>query len=285
VGSSGQVAHPDSPRGGAGAGHSSLPASLGTERNGTEPLPHPQAPGARNRLVTGQDVIELRRDGVALDTGTVGEPPAVPLANAPPKTAPDTFHVTRKVAGKEDTDVKVEVLEDGTDLRAGRDWDARTFLDPSGLTQDFPTYEISTADQNKPPSQQKVVQLNGVYSITGTVTIQIRYGSLAKPTSPAAFGRGTTADDRARGDTTMGFHESRHLADFVQWLRGRPLPQFTGKVGDSVQRYKKACDECAAALDKHFRDAEAHSRSQTDQVGSPTLSEYQQKHPGFSHMD
>lgn len=215
------------------------------------------------------------------DTG----PPPLPVqaANGPPVTQPTTFKISRLIAGKEAIDVTVQVLADGRDLRGGREWSAHTFLDPTGVNRSYPVPEFSAADSNKPESQQRIVKLHGVYSASGTITIQIKYGSMAKPDSPAAYGRGTTAQDKQKGDTTVGFHESCHLSDYVGWLRTRPLPGFAGRVGMTGQQYEDACTACDEAFDKYFADAEAASTTSTDEVGNPTLSAYKAAHPDYEH--
>lgn len=282
VGWSGVAAHPDAPLGGGGPGGFSSAASLGFEGNNADPIAHPQSPVARYRTLTGEDIQKLRDQGVLIAEGL--EPAeAGPTANAPPVTQPTTFRITRVVAGKEDIEVLVEVLADGKDLRGGRDWNAATSLDPKGLHPSYPTWEISDADADKPKSQQRILRLVGVYSITGSVTIQIKYGALAKPDSPAAYGRGTTSQDKQKGDTTVGFHESCHVSDYTSWLKSRALPSFAGRVGMTVTQYENACTACDAAIEKYFADAEAASKTNTDEVGNPTLSAYKVAHPGHEH--
>jgi hypothetical protein len=283
VSSNGVVAHLDSPLGGGGPGHFVGARSLGLEGNNSDPIPHPQSPAARYRLLTGDDVERLVQEGVPLDVKNPSQPPGTVPIQPPPATQTSTFKIQRSTAGKENIDVEVQVLADGSDTKPGRDWSAHTVVDPSGAKQAFPERFIDEADAKKPTDQQKVLELKGVYSITGKVTIQVRYGSQAKPTHLAAYGRGTTDDDKSKGTRTVGFHESCHLADFVSWLKTKPLPKFNGAVGMTVKKYEEECDASEAAFEKYFADAEADSIGKTDDVGSPTLTEYKKTHPGYKH--
>ncbi len=46
--SSGEIAHPASPRGGGGSGGFAAPRVLGADGNQTHSLPHPSSPAAKN---------------------------------------------------------------------------------------------------------------------------------------------------------------------------------------------------------------------------------------------
>lgn len=265
VSSSGVVAHPDAPEGGGGDGHFRIARSLGTDGNTSDLLPNPDAPAPRDRVLTDADTERLQNEGVPLDGSNTAAPPAKP-ANF-------------KITGSE---VDVEILADGTDRGAGREWSAKTVLNPTGVKAEYPTPEMENT--GKPPSKKdKVIKLHGKYAVKGKVTLQVLYGTNAKPSSPAAYGRGTTSDDKSKKNTTVAFHESCHMDDFVQWMKKKTLPAFKGKVGMTEEEYDKACTDCDAAIDQYFADAETDSRTKTDEVGSPTLSDYKKSHPGYEH--
>jgi len=283
VSSSGIVAHPASSKGGGGGGQFGQPGSLGRDGNDSNPIAHPQSPAARYQTLTGDDVEKLVDQGVPLAVNSPDQPPGTLSLQPPPATQPATFKIQRTAAGKENVDVEVQVLADGKDPNPKRASSAHTVLNPKGAVQSFPSWEINAADATKPPNQQKIVELKGVYSIAGKITLQVIYGSLAKAADLAAYGRGTTAADKSSGNRTAGFHESCHLDDFTAWLKTKPLPKFNGKVGMSVKEYEDEMNASEAAYEKYYADAEADSVAKTDEVGSPTLSQYKIDHPGYTH--
>src|SRR5262245_2924215 len=289
VSSSGILAHPSAPPGGGGPGNFRIGTHLGTEGNDSDPIPHPLAPDTRYRVLTNDDAQVLQDQGVPMDNGTVKVIPTGGKTNPPPATQPTTFKNTKgTVAGKVEIDVDVEVLADGKDTRAGREWNARTVMDPKAVKgkevkANYPTYEIDAADAGKLPTQQKILALKGAYTVKGKVTLQIQYGTSAKPTSPAAYGRGTTTQDVQNGDTTVGFHESCHMADFVSWLKNKAFPVVNLKLPMTVDQYDKATAAGDAAIEKYFADAEAESKRNTDEIGNPTLTDYKKSHSGYEH--
>ncbi|MFO0945589.1 MAG: hypothetical protein U1D30_06545 [Planctomycetota bacterium] len=276
VSSSGRVANPNAPLGCGGPGRFRSPSSLGSDENGLDPIHHPDSPVGR-KLIPGTDEKQrLIEDGVPfdqskeLDVKTIEETPA----NAPPATQPTSFKITKK-AGNVDIDVEVKLVADGKDNKAGREWNAKCQMDPSKIKHSYP--QVMLDDNNI------VTDIVGSAFIKGTVTIQVLYGANAKPTARAAYGRGTTPDDIKNGDVTVGFHESKHVADFINWFKTKDFPAFTGKKGMTETKFNEVGDAWEAAVLKYFEDAETDTKKKTDEVGSTTLSDYQKKHPGFEH--
>jgi hypothetical protein len=114
-----------------------------------------------------------------------------------------------------------------------------------------------------------------------SVTIQTSYGS-GKPTDESAYGRGTTVSDVANGDTTLGFHESCHRTDYVNYIKNNAPPKFAGTKGMKVERFEQAKVEWIKAWAKYHKHLLDASMKSTDQVGNPTLADFCKNHPGES---
>jgi hypothetical protein len=103
--------------------------------------------------------------------------------------------------------------------------------------------------------------------IKGTVKIQTVYGPGARPTQVSGYGRGTTPEDETAGNTSLGFHESCHRKDFLDYLTTKPLPTFSGKVGLTRKQYGQAVSAFGKAIEKYFADMNQESFRRTDEVG------------------
>jgi len=231
VGWSGKVTHPDSPQGGGGPGF--FAPTGGSER---EEDPKPWQPGRLDQV-----------DNL---------PKQAPRApNPPPPTRPRSLGTLKEVQ-QDNVDVKIEgeVLADGS---GGPSNGAETnFEIPSASS---PGFEHSNG---------KITKFTGKFTWTGKLTIQTQYGTNATARDLSCYGRGTTSDDIRNGDITLGFHESRHHADYVAFLKDNPLPDpppFTVPV-------KKADHE--KAVKKFFQEFDAYSKrmkqssfNDTDEVG------------------
>ena len=235
------VAHPRAPVGGCGPGNSTLPSCLGVDGNDANPIAHPQSPVGSQILLTAQQINNVL---------------GVPVAKPPPKTKTTTFTVKQEQTQRTDILVKGKVLADGSDPNLNMT--AITRLDPTDLLAECPTPFVDGG----------VVKAEvGKFTLKGTVTIRVLYDTNGSPKEPARYGRGTTREDIKNGDTTAGFHESCHVADYVNWLKKKPLPVFKGKVGMSGGDYNAACDQFDKDLDKYFADATSFSVQKTDEVG------------------
>lgn len=102
-----------------------------------------------------------------------------------------------------------------------------------------------------------------------TVSIQTLYRKDAKPGDASAYGRGTTAEDKKAGNTTLRFHESQHGKDFLDYLGANPPPVFAGKVGMKTADFKAAQQRYLDAMKAYFKKMEAQSEIKTDCVGTP----------------
>lgn len=234
VGWRGRVAHPKSPDGGAGPGffRSAFPA--GSVDDVAEP--DPRAPSRSS-------------DGEALQAQ------APRPANPPPQTQARSLGSLKSVQSSVvDVEIEGKVLADDTGGPANA---AHTGFDVPRTSS--PGY--SHADG-------KVTQINGKFTWKGTLSIQTRYGTGATASSLSCYGRGTTTQDIASRDITLGFHESCHRSDLVNYLSANPLPDPPAlSVGMTTKDYDAAVKKFGTDL-KAYRDAmESDSKSKTDEVG------------------
>jgi hypothetical protein len=120
---------------------------------------------------------------------------------------------------------------------------------------------------------------NNITDLDGTapapkVTIQTLYSPGSKSTDISGYGRGTTDDDKKAGNVTLGFHESCHRADYLQFVKDNALPVFMGKIGMTVTQYKTAASTYLDALKAYRSKVKKYTRDRTDEVGSPPQSRY-----------
>jgi len=102
----------------------------------------------------------------------------------------------------------------------------------------------------------------------GTLTIQTAYGPHATPSDRSAYGRGTTDQDVANGNNTLGFHESCHREDYLSYLRNNPLPEFTGRIGMTTDDFRAALEAFHKAINTYFEAMDQYSQAHTDCVGT-----------------
>jgi hypothetical protein len=241
----GIAAPPSAPAGGGGLGFFQAGNLLGADLDPLAPLPHPQSPAGRYvALDYAQDEAEELQQGVQL-------PPPV-VANDQTKTV-GGITVTIKADQKDAKDVKAA--------------DTSFQLD-AGTT---PGAETDT-------KTNKVTKILGPMPVI-TATIQTRYAPGVSPSAKSGYGRGTTDDDKKKGNTSVGFHESCHRQDYLDYLKAHPLPKFTGKVGMTVDEWQKAVDDYNQAVSDYEDAAAEYSRLQTDEVGNPTKSQFDGKSP------
>lgn len=243
AGWNGDIAHPAAPAGGGGPGGFVTPGGEDADDvpSGTW---HPGSPGVR--LLDADDVVVAATGG--------GQ-------NPPPATVPAKKAVLVRKSSAEDIDVHVEVIADGisgdSSMRG-----ARTSFDSRGVR-----YSIPGSSYVVKGGKKIVTSLNGVFELKGTIPIQTVYGPSAKPTDRSLYGRGTTATDIANKDTSLGFHESCHREDYLDYLQNHPLPRFTGKVGQTVAEFEKASRAFEKAFKKYWKDMDDYSFRRTDEVG------------------
>ncbi len=113
----------------------------------------------------------------------------------------------------------------------------------------------------------RITEFNGSFEFTGPITIQTVYGPGASKNGLSLYGRGTTEEDKANGNITLGFHESCHRLDYVEYLASNPLPAFPLKAGMTVQQYNTAQEIFEQKYHAYIVAIGDYSVQRTDEVG------------------
>ena len=233
LGWQGTVAHPGAPTGSGGPG-GFVPNQPLADDNAPH-LPHPQAPGPQR---FSPDQVQLS---------------AQKKPNAPPATTTQSWSMLKMKNDHMEVDVSAEVIADSTTTE---DLDAETkapFVGHSGL----PGYSQEDG---------KITQFDAKFTWKGKITIQTVYNK-GKATDLSCYGRGTTPEDIENGDITLGFHESCHRADYVNYLKNNALPKPPElKIGMSASSYDTAAKAFNTAYDNYVK-ALRELWKKTDEVG------------------
>jgi hypothetical protein len=269
----GDVVHPDAPAGSGGLGRFRTAGALGADGNDSFDVRHPRAPSVRFETLSGEEKAEVLDGGVKVTE---------PVRNPPPVTVTEKFTLKASAKPRVKITAQAEVVADGKKPNPVGDAGAQTVLNPAGVTAKKPQYALPPGAPDPAPDSQPITGVVGDIVIEGTATIQVKYGDDSKPTAPAAWGRGTTPDDVTKKDTTVGFHESCHLADYKTYLKTTaidvPLGIFTAKT---IAEWDTAAAAIDAALNDHFKACADASRAKTDEVGTK-MSDYVSTHAGVS---
>jgi hypothetical protein len=236
------VAHPNSARGGGGPGDSKAARPLGLTTDPFDTFPHPSSPDSKkiDPNLIGDKAEEL---------GEVDPQP-------PPVVATDQ---TKTING-----VAVTIKKDAT---GGSGTGAKTSLS-------MDAGEKPGADTDE--AGKKITKVTGPAPKI-TASIQTTYASGASPSGKSAYGRGTTDDDKKKGNVTLGFHESCHRQDHQDYIKNHALPVFGGKAGQSVDDYNAAYDTYVEAVATYQGASDTNSFNVTDEVGNPTKSQFDKK--------
>lgn len=208
LGSDNGVVHPDAPQGGGGAGYFRTPGAVAGEGE-LATLPHPDAPAA-----TTMDPVQQQQAQALQDAAAARKPPPLVDADGP----------EQDIQG-----MKVTVLQDAYGIASAGD--ATTEMKESGGGAKF-SGDIGNFTWETFP---------------WTVTIQTLYGS-GQPDADSLYGRGTTPEDIKNGNVTLGFHESCHRQDLLDYLKNNAPPAFTGvpkmttaEANAAISKYKTEC--------------------------------------------
>jgi hypothetical protein len=186
------------------------------EQSNPATMPHPLSPAGRLFVASGPLQAPLVEDfgkPEKKDKDSDNKAQSGPKAAPPPRTKRGTITVQSG-----DKTVEVETLPDGKDKDLG----------DHAATQ--PSYTISSSGKVK-------------------FTVQTKYGPEVKATDNSAYGRGTTDDDKKNGNTSVGFHESCHRENYLEYIKAHPVPD----TDDELKTY----------LENMHEDTE----SKTDEVG------------------
>jgi hypothetical protein len=173
-------------------------------------------------------------------------------------TAPVRASVTVSPAGAatfriNGIDVTAEPDERSTDPAMGSSNITRVELRPVDQGQMF-------MDENHIVTEFRPLRyLPFVHTIWGPQTVI---------TDRSGYGRGTTSEDVAAGNTSIRFHESRHAQNWFDYLGTHSIPQFTGRVGMTEDQFRQARRDLEAAVQRYTREAQEWSHQVTDCVGT-----------------
>ena len=178
-----------------------------------------------------------------------GTPSRKGSQGAAPKTKPATLKVKSG-----DQEVTVQIVEDGH---------TGTIPDETGRKR--------TDIARTRPDYSWNVGSNGRLQIT--VKIRTTYASEANAGQISGYGRGTTSADKAAGNTTLGFHESCHRQDYIDYLTQHPVPTPKSPAG--------ATQDFNDAIQSYFDDMGAYSVKNTDETGTTKTEERQAEQSGL----
>lgn len=110
-------------------------------------------------------------------------------------------------------------------------------------------------------------------AIPAAVTIQTFYCRDVSADNRAGYGRGSTKEDVAGAavhpwSATVAFHEGQHGMDCLEFLKKEQVPQFEGRAGMTVTRFRAACEQFNTAWTSYQSRAGEFSRTRTDDVGA-----------------
>lgn len=107
------------------------------------------------------------------------------------------------------------------------------------------------------------------------IVIKTTYGLEVKPGDPSAYGRGTTAEDKKAGNTSIRFHEGSHGTDCLKYLADNPFPKFPDGVGMKKADFLKAVEKYTTQRKEFSKKMDEFSEKRTDCVGY-TIDKYHQ---------
>lgn len=268
----GDVVHPDAPAGSGGLGRFRTAGSLGSEENGPFDARHPRSPSVRLEALSGDEKAEVLGGGVKVIEKERNPPPATVPGKQPLKKVLPSFEL----------DMTIEILADNN---AGTISGAKTELKDTNVDVAGPDFGYNAPEEQKGPKPtDKITSLKGKTKITGTLTIQVVYGTVGiqrvEPKEEAAWGRGTTAADAAAKNITVGFHESCHRDDYIAYLTANlPIQSANFRVGMTYAEFEAELERITKAVDAWTLAAETASRAKTDETGI-TMTAYLKDHPG-----
>lgn len=102
-----------------------------------------------------------------------------------------------------------------------------------------------------------------------TLIIQTTFKDGVNPADPSKYGRGTTADDKQAGNTSLRFHEGTHGTSAMDYVVAHVLPVFEGKAGDTGAAYDQKVEKYAAALEIYKNNMIAANVQAGDCSGNP----------------
>jgi hypothetical protein len=246
---------PNAPAGGGGPGHFRDADSFRADEDPDETVRHAKAPAVRM----------LATDAAAQPTsGSAGAAKRQP----PPQTTTMTKQIASQSGPEVTMDVRMLVLADemnDSTVKKPASAETRVLVSPGLRKVEGMSWKAANG---------KVTAITKKLVVRGTFSVRTSYRPGADPNHNSEYGRGTTAQDKASGNVTLGFHESCHREEYIDYLTKTPFPTFKGKVGMSEADFQAAVDEFTEAF-KAFGAGYQGLGSAVDDVGDCTQSDWE----------
>lgn len=237
IGQDQRVVHPDAPLGGGGRGLFHAAGVLNHDAH-AQVLPHSQSPA-----------------GALVSPGEMAAAEQLQAANAPAKPPPIVTERTSTTVGR--LEIVIEPDGSGGTLKDG------------AVTKPVISHSGAMRSERNP---DKTRVLRFINEKKFKVVIQTVYHQ-GTPSMPSKYGRGKAPSDQATGDITLGFHESCHRADLLNFFTKVKQPEFAGRENTPATEFDQAFKDYLAAWKALEAAAEADSYLKTDEV-DPKKSSY-----------
>jgi hypothetical protein len=163
--------------------------------------------------------------------------------------------VQAKAGGKQGKPIPVEV-----EITHGPDVEGTPPTDPKLAAETRPKWSLPWK-----------VETTGDKVTGGTVKLKIDietvYKDLNDRTKPSLYGRGTTKEDQAAGNTSLKFHEQQHHVEYEKYMKDNPPP--TPKLREGMT--KKEAEQEIARYKEEIKEYLRHAGDVTgplvDEVG------------------
>ena len=188
----------------------------------------------------------------------------------PPKTVPRKIAIKKSKTAQMDILIEAQVVADKPNpgIKGGltESTPVGRIPNPNGSPNSWagPSYSWTSKTKGGPKT---VTTIDIPPTLHFTLKIQTFYGPAASPTQTSVYGRGTTTQDKATGNTSLGFHESCHQNDMIEYLKLTRVPTFTGRTNMSTLQFDRASTAWGAAISKYFDEIEKYTTRNTDEVG------------------
>jgi len=233
IGWKGDIAHPASPAGGSGLGHFRPAWPLRDSSDDRAEIWHSTV-----------DEHILLADA---------RPPTAP--NPPPDTVVESFATPwSQDKGLFDVSIEGNILADGTADGIG----TRARVDK---LPKWPKPIRSSKDE------RIVESFKGRWVWHAKVEIQTSFPHRDCAGEVSGYGRGTTPEDVNARNITLGFHESCHRADMIEFLKTHPMPLPKLKPGMTMAEFELERGGFAKLVTDYLQAMALDTETRTDEVG------------------
>lgn len=164
-----------------------------------------------------------------------------------------------KIASFKQGDFTVKILPDKTAAPK-----SKAVKSKGAVTDGKIKYRVSPETKNG-----KIVNVK----VSKELVIQTTYAANAKPEGPSAYGRGTTAEDKKEGNTSLKYHEGNHGQDYMNYVTDNPFPELVINEPLTQAEYDQAYKDWEASVQEFINGMEQYSKERTDETGHPLSQE------------